>query len=147
MKHDPPDVRVAVAGQRPAPGLDRIDRFDPAGEAEVLHRLNHRTSILIEPNGIFIEADHVRRVLRELNITGCRNTHGLFRIGRHLLRVNVYCARLRLEDLILPSPNLRAPFLAVHVEQPSRFLWINEHRARVPAVFDGQVVQLAQDTR
>ena len=138
VQHDPPDVRVPVARKRPAPGLDCIDRFDPAGEAEVLNRLHHRARVLIEPVGIFIEADDVGRVLRELDIAGCSDAHGFFRIGGHLLRVNVDCARLRFEDLILPSANLRAPLLSVHVEHASRFLGIDQDRACVPAVFNRQ---------
>jgi len=73
MQHDPADVRVAVARQRPAPRLDRIDRLDPAGETEILDRLHDDTRVFIKPVRIFVQADNVGRILRELNIAGRRN--------------------------------------------------------------------------
>ena len=85
--------------------------------------------------------------MRELNITRRRDAHSFFRIGGHLLRMDIDRARLRFEDLILPSTDLGAPLLSVHVKHAPRLFGINEHRARVPAVFDGQVVQLTQDAR
>ena len=89
MQHDPTDVRIAVARERPAPGLDCVDRLDTAGEAEILDRLHDRTRVFIKAAGIFIQANYVGRVLCELDIARRGDAHSLFRIGSHLVGMDI----------------------------------------------------------
>ncbi len=111
-------LRYPFAGQRATPGLDGIDCLQPARKSQVLDCLHSQAHILVERFGIFVEADKVRGVLRELHIPSARDAHRLLGIGDHLLRIEVDGSRLRSENLVL-SPDARAPFLASFVEHGS----------------------------
>ena len=102
--------------------------------------LHHHTRVLVETVRVFVEANDVRRVLRELDIARSGDAHSLFGVRGHLLRVDINCARLCLEDLVLPPADLRAPLLSVHVEHAARLFRIDQDRPCVPTVFNGQAV-------
>ena len=63
VKDDAPCIAVSIARKAPAPGIQRIDRFDPARESEILNRLHHES-------GRFVEASLVRR--RSRGSASCR---------------------------------------------------------------------------
>src|SRR6266581_40763 len=62
MKDDAPDVSISISRQTPAPGFDRIDRLQAAGEAQILNRFHDERRGVVDPTAIDVEANHHRRV-------------------------------------------------------------------------------------
>src|SRR5438128_2260170 len=52
MEHDAPDVSISISRQAPAPGLDRIDRLQAAGEAQILNRFHDERRGVVDPAAI-----------------------------------------------------------------------------------------------
>src|SRR3954451_14130486 len=100
----------------------------------------------MKPVEVLIEADHVRRVLRKLNVSGNRDAHGFFSVGRHMLRVKGDRSALSLENLIFPAAYTGTPFLPLHVKHAARFFRIDQQGASVPTVLDRQSIQFAKNT-
>src|SRR5437667_1091627 len=82
MKDNAPDVPISISRQTPAPGFDRIHRFQAAGESQILNRFDNERRGFIDTAAIRIQADNNGGVKSELNIPGGGDTHGLLRIGR-----------------------------------------------------------------
>src|SRR5579883_79944 len=144
MQENAAHIRIAVSRQGPAPCFQRIDIFDAAGKSQVLNGLHHQPRVLVKPLGILVEAYDIGAVLAELHIAcGC-NAHRLLCIRGHFLSVNVNRAAVRSQNLILPAADLGAPFLAMFVEQASGLLRVDKNRARVPAVLNRELIELAQ---
>ena len=72
----------------------------------------------MQPVEIFVEADDVAGILGKLNITGSRHAHRLLGILSHRLGIDVDCAVVGLEDLVLEAADSRAPLLAVLSSRP-----------------------------
>ena len=116
MKDNAPDVPISISRQTPAPGFDRIHRFQAAGESQILNRFNDERRGFIDPAAIRIQADNNGGVKSELNIPGGGDTHGLLRIGPHLLGVMIDSSVFGAKNLIFPSPDFRPPLFAALVQ-------------------------------
>ena len=143
----PAHVAVSVARETAAPGLNRIDRFQTAREAEMLNRLHDEPGAFAQALRIFIEQYDVRRVLSELDVAGAGDAHRRFGIRSHLVGEQIHRTGLRAEDLILPSADLGAPFPPGVVQQSAGFFRIDQQCPRVPAVFNGDRIQIAKKPR
>src|SRR5438270_8654212 len=135
MKQHPADVSVAIPGKTASPSLDRVHRFQPAGEAEVLDALHDRAHVFSEPIHILVEADDVAGVLRKLNIAGSGHSHGLLGVFGHHLGVEVDGPALASEYLIFESANPRTPLPPILVKNTAGFFGIEKDCPRTPAVF------------
>ena len=147
VQQNPAYVAVAIPRQRAAPRFHGVHGLHPARETEVLDGFYHPARALVKPSPVLVEADHVCRVLRELDIPRGCDSHCGFRVCSHFLRVDVDRPALRIEDLILPTADSRTPFLAVHVEHPTGLHRIDEDRSGIPAVLNRQRIEFSQNAR
>ena len=100
MQDNTPHIAITIARKAPPPRLDAVHIFDPCRKAQVLYGLRNQGNGFLNTGFIRIAANHRCRVLREKNIPRGSDTHSLFSIYTHVLRVQVHGASLRLHDLV-----------------------------------------------
>jgi hypothetical protein len=103
MEQDTAHVTISVARKTAAPSLDGVDGFEPAGKPEILNSLDYGPNVLRKSFQVFVEADDVARVLSELHVARGRHSHCLFGVFGHHLGVEIHCAILTTQDLILEA--------------------------------------------
>src|SRR4051794_23604598 len=84
-------------------------------------------------------------IKRKLDVAGTGKTDFFFGIRSHLLGMEIDCAILCPKNLIFPASNAAAPLFASFVEVRTSFFRIHQDRASIPAIFDGQSIEHAQD--
>src|SRR6516162_25372 len=135
------NVTVPVARQGADPRLNAIHVLNTCSKSEILNSLHHEANRLVNPCLIRLSADYVAGVLSKQHVACDCYTHGFFRVQTHLLSVEIYCAILRLHDLVPKTAYLGPPLLPHSVEKGPSLLRVQQNGARVPAVCDRERIQ------